>query len=218
MRRSGKYSLNDMLSKIYGNMRPEYKLMVRRDSFHTISELIHQAEGYESYLREKKNFRPPPNPAQSWIPETAYYTRNRGPRNYHVDSLQMSPLKQEVEQRYDKTPHRYHTNFHKSDSKYNQPPYFQNLRSREHNTASVPTKGIENKEYRIPICWNCEKQGHRFNECKEPRIIRCYNCKKEGMRTVNCPCRSENDIRGRKPGGVPSLDKSKTPPVTGQSG
>lgn len=72
MRRRGGYTELDKLERIYANMRPEYKLYVRRKDFNTLQELVRLAEGYESYLREKKNFHPPPHPAQSLVPETAY--------------------------------------------------------------------------------------------------------------------------------------------------
>ncbi|KAG8336117.1 hypothetical protein J6590_051317 [Homalodisca vitripennis] len=41
-------------------------------------EIRQQAEYYESYERERLLYKPPPNPAQTLVPETAYYsTKNK---------------------------------------------------------------------------------------------------------------------------------------------
>lgn len=75
MRRHGGFSKNGVLNRLYSNMRPEYKLTVRRDKVNSVSDLIKQAEGYEGYLRDKKCYRPPqivPNP---WCPRQRMFLR-----------------------------------------------------------------------------------------------------------------------------------------------
>lgn len=81
MRRKGDYTESETVDRIYTNMRPEYKFYVRRTDFNSLRELIRQAENYENYLREKRNFHPPPNPAQSQIPETAYRPKENTSEN-----------------------------------------------------------------------------------------------------------------------------------------
>lgn len=91
MRRRGGLSQNDMLNRLFSNMRPDYKLTVRREQFQTTDELIRLSEGYESYLRDRRNFRPPPNPAQSLVHETAYDPRSKLFKPYKVEAVETKP-------------------------------------------------------------------------------------------------------------------------------
>lgn len=46
----------------------------------------------------------------------------------------------------------------------------------------------ENTEGRtIPLCWNCNKNGHLWRHCQEPKRIFCYACGNRGKTTVSCP-------------------------------
>lgn len=78
IRRRGGYSETERLERIYMNMRPEYRLYVKRKDFTTIGELVRLAEEYEACLKSRQTFNPPPNPTQALVPETAYQQK-RGP-------------------------------------------------------------------------------------------------------------------------------------------
>lgn len=47
---------------------------------------------------------------------------------------------------------------------------------------------------RIVRCWNCEREGHRFNDCRSAkRGYFCYKCGKRGVILSTCEqCNSEN--------------------------
>lgn len=85
IRRSGGFSEVEKLDLLYRNMRPDYKLFVRRQGFSSLPQMIERAEHYGAYLREKASFRPPPFPAMSLVPETAYYPKRKP--NQPLDSV-----------------------------------------------------------------------------------------------------------------------------------
>lgn len=92
IRRRGGYTMADKLDRIYCNMKPDYKLSIRREKCSTIQDMIQEAEYYESYVREKSLYRPPPNPSQALVPETAYYPKNRLSRYYNrVETVNVTP-------------------------------------------------------------------------------------------------------------------------------
>lgn len=42
-------------------------------------------------------------------------------------------------------------------------------------------------------CWNCQKEGHTFNECRQPRTrIFCFKCGKDNTTITDCSCSSGN--------------------------
>lgn len=248
MRRRGGYSPNEILNKLYSNMRPEYKLTVSRDRFFTVSELIRLAEGYENYVREKKNYRPPPNPAQSLVPETAYDSRSRVFKSYKVDSVQNQDWNSNYPGHYQNkyqtiTPETtYSPNVQKSRSNYaersrvftrdkslsgqqypkqNTPSGQSSFRRSpmgENREDMIGNSGLANRSYRTIVCWNCEKEGHRYSECSFPKKLKCFNCKKEGVYTTACDCSAGNLLRDRKIRGGPSLEAQKPPQPSGNNG
>lgn len=55
-------------------------------------------------------------------------------------------------------------------------------------TGQQPRVAQENLEDRnVPLCWNCNKNGHLWRYCKEPKRIFCYACGNPGKTTVSCP-------------------------------
>lgn len=58
LRTSGNFFVQGKLDIIYENMKPDYKIMVRRQDCAILAQLIEQAEDYEAYIRDKMNFRP----------------------------------------------------------------------------------------------------------------------------------------------------------------
>lgn len=223
MRRRGTFSKDQMLNRLYSNLRPEYKLTIRRELFQSVSELIRLAEGYESYLRERQQYRPPPNPAQSLVPETAYSSKPCSARNVQINALRETK---------DWASERDLSSFHIQEAKpTSKPPrsYEQVTKNRltyidkpgynDYGNVEHPQHKLQkNGKPTTPTCWNCEKLGHRYRDCRLPKKLKCFNCKKEGIRTVECPCRLGNEIRGRNRGGIPNLDSQTTPPKSGVIG
>lgn len=226
IRRSGGYSLEEKLDRIYCNMRPEYKLTLKRQSVKSLSEIIKEAESYESYVREKNLFKSPPNPAQALVPETAYYYKSKFQKAYpKTSSVNIEPPNTNTEhvqpQRNSswkgtakETPRsfqKYHRNNQNSQSYYNR-----HERSQEPQTAEQKNRDTR----RVPICWNCDEEGHRYNECEKPKVLKCFNCKKEGVRTTECNCNRGNGSRVPETGGqLRSTPENPTrPPTNGKPG
>lgn len=223
MRRQGTYSTNDLLNRLFRNMRPEYKLTIRREQFQTVNELLKLAECYESYVREKRNFRPPPAPAQSLFPEAAFCARTRQTRYPEVNSIDTT-RQHDVSYIEPTTPY-HNISYNKSENFQNKD--FHSQKDSNHRmskpvvqTFRKPQDNRKPQDSRLPTCWNCEKIGHRFHECRQPKVVRCYNCKTPGIRTVHCPCVQGNGNRDQRKGGALSLETTKIeqPLVNGENG
>lgn len=211
IRRRGSISAHDRLDLLYSNMRPDYKLMVRRNDFLTLTELIKRAEDYESYLRDKSAFRPPPPPAISLVPETAYQGRRRHDRpigNAVVDAntVHWSPKPNSTVKKADK--------FVQVTEPRLAPP----LRSAA--TPPATTEGAASQIVdREHVCWNCDRSGHLFRNCPRPRVLRCYFCKTAGISTRRCNCVAGNEYRVQYEGGrLNPRRQSGQPPRSGATG
>lgn len=43
------------------------------------------------------------------------------------------------------------------------------------------------------VCWNCQKPGHRYQDCLSVRTVFCYGCGKADTYKPNCRnCQSKN--------------------------
>lgn len=225
MRRHGGYSQNEQLNQIYTNMHPEYKLTIRRESFNSITEFIQLAESYESYLHERANYRPPPNPSQVLIPETAFDPKANHPKLSGVDLYE--PKIGSNETRYKPFTR---TNFDNKNSSNQFNNHYNLVETKKtpqkeagvHNLPHYGGNQTQAQSQRVTTtneivsCWNCDKTGHKFHQCTQPKVIKCFNCKKVGVRTVHCDCRSGNGRRGQGAGGTLSLrsEPRNSPPQT----
>lgn len=229
MRRCGGFSTNDQLNQIYTNMRPDYKLTIWRESFSSITEFIQLAESYEHYLQERGNYRPPPNPSQVLIPETAF-----DPKANYSKLAGIEPYEPSYAFR-DTKPKPFSRNNVTARNSNFQSGTYSDQRQFRNNTAPIqrnPHEGTNFKQIftanenqtvspkvtlsdEIVRCWNCEESGHKFNQCNKPKVIKCFNCKKPGVRTVHCGCQSGNEQRGQGTGGTLSLGKAfrNSPPL-----
>lgn len=220
MRRSGNFSEHQKLEQIYENIYPEYRTMIRRHDFTSLSELTARAEEYEAYVRARQTYRPPPPPSQALVKETAY-VRNKNPCRANVAAIE-DPLQEKGNEqpplgrgRYSSRPYLDH------------PPSPRNQRRPQANEPQNFRRDLEeqnpylkgNRESK-PMCWNCECEGHFFCDCPEPKTLRCFRCKREGISTVKCPCESGNGQRTQPHGGSlsPAANSNVPPPTSGSSG
>lgn len=213
VRRSGTFSEHNQLELIYGNMRPEYKLMVRRSDFRTLEELISRAEDYETYLRDKNSFRPPPPPAMALLPETAYTPKSRADRRFYSSSALETPPPEITSDSvtYSKVfsgsqgspnksrPNRLSSSSPKKSVSFSQENAGFGASLNQSRPGYSPVDRTTNFTIRPRplICWNCDGEGHLFKECRIPRVLRCYHCKTEGIATMHCNCESGNEHRIR---------------------
>lgn len=210
MRRKGTLSLQERLDILYSNMRPEYKVTMRRHDFFSLEHMLQQAEHVESYMRERTLFQPPPPPEMALIPETAYHPTKKTSKQQINYRSNVSVVAKEVskpglgrdkspkisrpetynDNRYKNTPRTkpqsYTQTFHENNSSNRN----DNLRHRV--TFSKPTE---------MICWNCGGHGHLYRDCRLPKRFKCFYCKKEGVKTHECGCQRGNGVGTQWKGG-----------------
>ena len=217
MRRRGGLSRQEELDRIYSNMKPEYKLTIKRHEVYSMDQLLEQAEHVESCNRERAMFRPPPPPSMSLVPETAYYQKKRGDK--YSNRVEIGALDRAV--KFDdagvRSPTR-HVRFQDQGSPgaYPEGPRknhgktratnaeFRHAMNRREgdddvvgNNTSYPTDRKDNSR---AVCWNCDKQGHFYRQCRAPKIMRCFHCKTLGVKTHECACQQGNDPRAQAGG------------------
>lgn len=76
------------VERIYQNLRPEYTFFIHRDDLSTLPDLVKMGEEYEQIRMEQARFKPPPNPAQTFMPEAAYQFPGRKMYNTPIASIQ----------------------------------------------------------------------------------------------------------------------------------
>lgn len=199
IRRRGNFSQIQLLNRLYSNLRPEYKLTIRRDSFQSVSQLISLAEGYESYVREMKSYRPPPNPAQSMVPETAYNSRNRIFKSYNTHSVQIHP-----QVNHERTPSRNETtpSYHRNARYPNNANYHDRPRTINHPDHQAvprinprqPPSGVQDyyptpaiPSHPPPVNHRVDQRNPTHREDRKPAsVITCWNCDQTGHRFRDC--------------------------------
>lgn len=65
-------------------------------------------------------------------------------------------------------------------------------RPKAHNVAELAIN-------RKVECWNCQEEGHGFNECKKKRTVFCYRCGRREVTVQTCPKCKTIDLRQDKP-------------------
>lgn len=189
LRRHGGYPPASQLERIYENLRPEYKLYVRRRDFRNLPELIQQATEYETLKLEEATFRPPPLPVQAYMSETAYEGRkSRGEKAPHAmaaaaETPEASPRPMVTRPRVSfDTPHP----VREAPSPVSRSSNF-NSRS-----PSVPA--------RSQMCWRCGEAGHWRTGCRNPPKLFCSWCGQQGVRSDHPGCKrpSSGNAQGRR--------------------
>ncbi|XP_071055108.1 uncharacterized protein [Onthophagus taurus] len=51
-------------------------------------------------------------------------------------------------------------------------------------TVSVAVAVEQSATTSEPICWNCQKRGHRARECRAPKRLHCFRCGEQGGATL----------------------------------
>lgn len=210
IRRNGTLSKQASLDVIYNNMRPDYKLLVRRQDCGSLAEMMDRAEDFEAYLREKSAFRPPPRPEVALVPETAYTPKRRADRydSAAVGAVPPTPpgspraFKSYQSEKRGK-PLGGQTGPSKViDSKPEmEATYHQNDEKGDRGAAERKAAG---QVYQSPVkararCFRCRELGHFARNCRER--LRCFGCGALGVTVAQCGCRAGNGRPTQAKGG-----------------
>lgn len=60
-----------------------------------------------------------------------------------------------------------------------------------------PVDAVVNRSDGKIKCWNCNEQGHRYNDCLQLLSVHCFRCKKPEFTSRTCPNCSGNENRRR---------------------
>lgn len=206
IRRRGPCSEQEQLDLLFSNMQPDYKIMVRRSEFQTINHMCTLAESYESYLRDRNHFRPPPPPSHSMIPETAYSSKRKSDRstdNAGVDDWKTQPVNTnrsppethhfrrgklgEKPTSYFPTYTPTHTNAQPQHapqfSSVNRSPAPTNMRQ---YPTSYPPKDRRNTETKLPRPTNFQVAPMQNKNDVNKRETCCWNCDEAGHFFRDC--------------------------------
>lgn len=208
IRRRGGLTVNDKLERLYSNMHPNYKMYVRRRDFVNLPGLMKVAEEYETCLKEKSNFRPPPSPAQALVAETAYQGKNKYQSRSNFQTLMINESRapsnlNAQHQRYKLEGERKNTVVDDRQVRYNYHSLNKadDFGSSQGQSSKMGQQRNENPPKNM-ICWNCDKTGHLYRDCRKPKHLKCFYCKRPGVKTDSCDCpRTGNGQRTTEPGG-----------------
>jgi len=201
IRRRGGFSRQEELDRIYTNMRPDYKLTIRRGDTFSIEQLLQQAEHVENCERERSLYRPPPPPSMALVPETAYNPRRRPEKNLERPELGgLVTCETGVPRSGAPTPTG--VRFKEEDH----PKKLISFTPPQPSATGISTSNEKSRERQsedktfTAICWNCNQKGHLYRQCRLPKALKCFNCKKEGVKTHECGCQAGNGFRTRRNG------------------
>lgn len=167
MRRCGGFWDNDVLDIIYRNLRPDYKVYIRRKDFSTVRDLIRLVDEFEDLQRSSALYKPPPTQVHAYVSDTAYQpAKSSG----HVSSKQVAVLGSDTEVQR------------------------QRVVGKTSGTKSKLNSRVPDSHARTIVCWKCGRSGHMRRECRMPAKIRCFNCGKEGVLSKDCSCRRPRNV------------------------
>lgn len=211
LRRSGSLSRHSQLDLIYKNMKPEYKIMVRRQDCVTLTDLIERAEDYEAYIRDKISFRPPPPPAMALVAETAYVGRKRHDPSHNHATVDGIPAPHWTRQGSSPgSPGK------KANTTKSVVTGAGGARSDNQRPLTVSSRGPKGSI----TCWNCRMAGHISRDCRQPRQPRAPNDRereREPIRHVRT-AGNGNPARVERGHPEPAAHHSERAPTNGTHG
>lgn len=167
---------------------------IQRSTIRSFAQLEAVAMAVEKAFRVARSFRPPPKPDRSLLPDLAYRAPPNKTAVRRQNTLQMLDQEEEELLRDDGT---ILDDILLIDNKVTKNPQTSSTKRTTTNTNQVNSKSRNVKEAHsqdelnpptpsvndikpevkiVALCWNCERQGHRYHDCPDPRQIFCYSC------------------------------------------
>ena len=205
--------LSEEVSYAHRNILPRLHLNIRRADVVDFVHLELLAIAAEKSYRVVKNYRPPPPPERSLLPELTYrepklQNSDRRParhperiavmeepdlyfRNDPVDVVYLSDEQ-------GTTPSR-NSPVKDSTSGVRGRPQVGSPKSppTPNSNPFIPPLIDRRTDMWSPTCWNCSRAGHRHADCREPRKRICYRCGRRDVIKSDCPNCSGNSLERR---------------------
>lgn len=163
------------------NMIPRMQLGLERGEYDSMEELEVAAQRRERYLRISKEYKAPPTPELSILPDLAYREAARKGLPHRLANLIVE------ENEVDLTPEE---EFDEVDNTED-PEYLALLQRRPAN-RKAPTRNSRPQKPSAPEevsdrCYNCAQPGHVSKNCQEESRVHCRSCGKVGCTRSTCP-------------------------------
>ena len=198
-------SESEEISYAHWNLLPRLHLAIHKDEIRDFEDLEHLANVVQKSYRVARNYKPPPTPERSLLPDLAYKDprvrktdKRYEPRQERLHLLEEddknSSLEGSIDVAYlsvEKT-----NKQDKNKKPKNTPGQNPKPSTSKTNNPNPPTPSPDNSappnDNRTTIkCWNCSKPGHRFQNCEESRTKFCFKCGKKDVISPECPNCSE---------------------------
>ena len=204
-------SEEEEISFVHRNVLPRFELIITRQNIFSLTQFEKIAVSVEKSLLLSKTYRPPSSPERSLLPDLAYgepfhfKTRNnkelisflneQDVSKEHGELIETLLALKESKSIPQNSPINAKNVKPKIDSKI-----FNNKYAEPRNSSTNPfipnfIESDSNIRTNVPkkiSCWNCNKEGHRFDSCSEPKTIFCFKCGKKDVIRPTCPKCSEN--------------------------
>ena len=213
--------LAEQLDWAYRGLRPEFRKVLQRTDFRDFDELAQKGRRWETTWASAKEYRPPPPPESSFLPEFAFRPETASAAHKRTPDSAVTeietPPKSSGEpslgnrnaiDRREGSEGKSRDNGHQSrfvGEKISRGKEHKGKRNfkdgREDSKVRGGQRRLSTSAEKAPkdsmtdkevICFRCQKPGHFQIGCALPRKIACYRCKTEGYTIKNCPNCSGN--------------------------
>ena len=201
--------LADQLDWAYRGLRPEFKKVIRKFKFRDFNDLTQIGRSWEMAWAAVKEYRVPPPPESSFLPEFTYRAENTPAAHKRTSALAISEAA--TPPRNSGGPHLgsrdakgqgnmdgndFRNKGHPMGFPRNKPKKSEESRSPKNSRGIGSNFKVEGGQRRpstcaektpkdsgtdkVVICFRCQKPGYFQAGCPLPRKLACYRCKAEG--------------------------------------
>lgn len=209
-------SESDEISYAHRNLLLRLHLTIQRSTIRSFAQLEAVAVASEKAFRVARTFRPPPTPERSLLPDLAY--RDPKPRTIPKRRELLNIINLEEEDIENEDTFLDELLLADSQNAQSNPKPQANLTSKPTSTnrrqsnpkentrktdsqkkkapiEAIPKTPIDNPQ--TPTCWNCDKGGHRHNDCQKGKKFFCYSCGYKNVTKPKCPRCTGNEKGNR---------------------